>query len=338
MLSMHDHAVIAPDKIQTILSGSGRLSESQLERQFEPVRLTPEPLTVDEMSKLWTTFQTQYRVSTAYQASVVLLESKRKTRTPLPVLRRGPENRGVDVTPRMPARLEAVEYRDRRGLESALPAARLGDTITLSGVWLPGVNAQVLVRNPNRQPTPAEPDADIVARLTPLSGSNQDYLYVTLDDFAGAWVSGPLQIMLEERRASGNPRRSAPLMLALAPRIHNESGLTARVTAATTGKQLVVQANPPIARRADGSLPTVMLILTPMGAGEVPDPIKAQLEAPRQEGAPVLRTPVSEVRFDLKDVAPGGYRVRLRIETVESVIMTRNGVLMDFDELQTVRL
>ena len=52
------------------------------------IRITPEPLTVDEMSKLWSSFQKEYRMSTAYQASVVLIESDRRARAPLPVLTR----------------------------------------------------------------------------------------------------------------------------------------------------------------------------------------------------------------------------------------------------------
>ena len=54
-------------------------------------------------------------MSTAYQASVVLIESERRSRTPLPVLTRGPADRGVDVlaepVPPFPA-LERAEPPD----------------------------------------------------------------------------------------------------------------------------------------------------------------------------------------------------------------------------------
>ena len=58
-----------------------------------------QPLTLDEMSKLWTTFQTQYRISAAYQVSVVLIDSERAARAPLPVLRQGEEDRGPEAVP-----------------------------------------------------------------------------------------------------------------------------------------------------------------------------------------------------------------------------------------------
>lgn len=88
MSVLHDRPVLAPADLHTALP------ESDLDHQIERVRLTAETLTVDEMSRLWTTFQTQYRISAAYQASVVLIESTLPVRAPLPVLARGDDDRG----------------------------------------------------------------------------------------------------------------------------------------------------------------------------------------------------------------------------------------------------
>jgi len=46
-------------------------------------------MSLEDVSKLWTTFQTQYRISAAYEVSVVIIESSRIVKTPLPVLTRG---------------------------------------------------------------------------------------------------------------------------------------------------------------------------------------------------------------------------------------------------------
>jgi hypothetical protein len=80
--------VLSPADLHTALP------ESDIDQQVERVRLTAETLTVDEMSRLWTTFQTQYRISAAYQASVVLIESTLPVQSPLPVLARGADDRG----------------------------------------------------------------------------------------------------------------------------------------------------------------------------------------------------------------------------------------------------
>jgi hypothetical protein len=46
-----------------------------LHEQVERVRITLQPLTLEEVAKLWNVFQTPYRISVAYEVSVVLIES-----------------------------------------------------------------------------------------------------------------------------------------------------------------------------------------------------------------------------------------------------------------------
>jgi hypothetical protein len=79
MRIFHDHALLMPSEISTALAAS------ELHEQVERVRITPHALSVDEMSKLWTTFQTPYRFSAAYEVSVVLIESAYPKRVVLPV-------------------------------------------------------------------------------------------------------------------------------------------------------------------------------------------------------------------------------------------------------------
>jgi hypothetical protein len=282
------------------------------------------------MSKLWTTFQTQYRVSTTYQASVVLLESTRATKSPLPVLMRGEGDRGVDVTPEFPPVLEGIEYRDLRNQESALTAGRLNEIVTIRGERLPTARVELLIRDPNRRTTPTRPDADIIARLAPLPGSNKKQIVVELDEARGNWVSGPLQAILEWRSNAGKLRRSVPLFLALAPVIHDDSGPTAVVTTPAGNRRITIRSNPPIARLPDQSLPDVTLLLSPMGAEKPPNPVPV-LDRNRNASN-------SELAFDVRSVPPGDYRLRLRIDTVESIVMKRDGLRLEFDERQTVRL
>ncbi|WP_414569498.1 DUF4255 domain-containing protein [Nostoc sp. CCY 9925] len=64
------------------------LATAGLEEQIEQIKITPESLGTEEMSRLWATFQqTNYRATAAYQASVVLIESRRSTKSALPVTR-----------------------------------------------------------------------------------------------------------------------------------------------------------------------------------------------------------------------------------------------------------
>lgn len=61
------------------------LFTSELAEQVEMIKLTPMAMNTEELSKLWGAFQAHYRPTTVYQASVVLIESRRPTRAPLSV-------------------------------------------------------------------------------------------------------------------------------------------------------------------------------------------------------------------------------------------------------------
>jgi hypothetical protein len=61
------------------------LSTSELGDQVEQIKITLESLGAEEMFRLWTAFQAKYRVSAAYKITVVLIESKKPAKSPLPV-------------------------------------------------------------------------------------------------------------------------------------------------------------------------------------------------------------------------------------------------------------
>lgn len=63
------------------------LAAADLADQVEQIKIVPEPLSTEELSKLWAAFQAHYRLTVAYKASVVLIESKKSTRPALPVLK-----------------------------------------------------------------------------------------------------------------------------------------------------------------------------------------------------------------------------------------------------------
>lgn len=64
------------------------LATANLADQFEQLRIAPEPLHAEEISKLWSAFQTHYRPTSAYVVTVVLLERHRSARSAPPVAER----------------------------------------------------------------------------------------------------------------------------------------------------------------------------------------------------------------------------------------------------------
>ena len=74
MRLLHDHPLLGREEIQQA-SDAANLP-ARLHEQIERIRITHEPLSGDELSRLWTSFQTGYRISTAYKAAVVLIDSR----------------------------------------------------------------------------------------------------------------------------------------------------------------------------------------------------------------------------------------------------------------------
>lgn len=86
--ALHARPIMTREAIrQTIAKPSfAFLAESNLADAIELVKFTPLGLSLDELSKLWSVyFQTQYSLSVAYQATVVMIESEDSTHAALPV-------------------------------------------------------------------------------------------------------------------------------------------------------------------------------------------------------------------------------------------------------------
>jgi hypothetical protein len=207
MSILHDHALLGPQEI------ADALPTSDLGQQVERVRITLHPANLDELSKMWTAFQSEYRLSVAYEASVVLIESSLPVRTPLPVLRRGAEDRGVIVV------IGALPRIDRLRLPGPEPTAELGDTLTIVGHKLAGDRVRVLLRHPL---------VDRPFERQPLGGSDAERVTVKLPDPgdpgndnapAARWPAGFYMVTVVTGRAGEPDRRSNQAALALRPRI-----------------------------------------------------------------------------------------------------------------------
>jgi len=94
----------------------GSVMADDLADQAELLKVTPQSLSSDEMSKLWTAFQSKYRPSSAYMVSVVLIQATGPTVTALPVLKRGDKDRGVKaITGALPSRIGTVRSQQAGG-------------------------------------------------------------------------------------------------------------------------------------------------------------------------------------------------------------------------------
>lgn len=112
------------------------LSDSDLADSVESLKLTPVPLTLEELSRLWSVFfQTPYTLSMAYTGTVVLLESEERPGRPLPV-----RERQIGVFPFQRAILDAAV-----SPLGELEPVEMGGELLLQGNGLAGPVARVRV-------------------------------------------------------------------------------------------------------------------------------------------------------------------------------------------------
>ncbi len=84
-IELNANPLLSPAEIRSA-STSKSLGDTRLDQQIERVRLSGEAINLEEFSKLWSVFfQTQYLLSVAYKASVVLLEAEVEAPVPAPV-------------------------------------------------------------------------------------------------------------------------------------------------------------------------------------------------------------------------------------------------------------
>jgi hypothetical protein len=300
MSVLHDHPLLGSKEIQD------NAAFSDLYLQVERVRITPQPLSLDDMTKLWTSFQTHYRLSAAYEVAVVLVESNRPARTPVPVLTRGPQDQGAsaqaDLIPPFPA-IDAVDAPDQQ------PAARLDDVVTVFGHHLDGTG--VLARF-------SHPLLAVPIDLVPLAGATQDTLKVQLpasNPAPAGWPAGIYSILVRLTRAGETVARTTnALPFPLAPRITN---IAPNPAALAGGKvTLTVTASPQI-------LPGQRVSLLIGDAEVLADPHPAA---------------AGQLTFVVDGTPAGDYWVRLRVDGVDSLLVDRTKTPPVFDPSQKVTL
>jgi hypothetical protein len=85
MRVFHDFPVIGPDLVSVRAPVGQPILHESLTNEFEAIKVTLEPSTIEELSKVWTALTLPYRLSASYLVTVVQIESRLLRRTPLPV-------------------------------------------------------------------------------------------------------------------------------------------------------------------------------------------------------------------------------------------------------------
>jgi hypothetical protein len=288
MSILHDHPVLGQDEIQAALAGN------DLYTQIERIRFTLQPLGVEEIYRLWTGFQTPYRMSVSYEATVVLIDSSLATSAPLPVLTRGRPayfggqvDGGVVVVPSVLA----------PAIAAILPntSAVFGQTLTLQGTGLSGDSVSISIVSPSLiAPVVVAPAsaADAAVSFVVPSGPQP----VPNSAATQPFPSGLYSIGVTVTRG-GIAVSSNALPLALGPTI--TKGLPATVAASTKTVTLTLACTPPVELNQRVSL----------------------LLGGTEYVANAFTAPASSVAFTLTKIPAGVYYARLRVDGADSALV-----------------
>lgn len=315
MAVLHDHPLLDPSEL--VLSGD--LADNRLAAQPERLRISPLPLSLDDLSKLWTGFATNLRVSGAYEVTVVLIDSADPGSAALPVLARGDADQGVQTILGAAAVLAALVP------PVPQPAAVLGQSVAVTGSNLTTVNT-VLRFTSLWQPVPPVV-APVPVELEPANGPVPGQLAVTLPDRAtdpkawGNWVPG-FYTAVALTRAAGLPAMvSNAVALALAPAITLSPHAPATVSA---GGTVTLTCSP---RIGDGQHVSILCGDQPVQPAMLSNPASAD---PNHDSTPTTLT------FTVPALPAGTYPVRLRVDGVDSIPVTFTGPVPAFDPAQQV--
>lgn len=259
--------------------------------QLEHFRITPFQLSLDDMSKLWTMFQADYRLSVVYQVSVAVIDALGPRSAALPILK--PQITALaDPGPRLRhalppfGRPSALLGAGSAPSSSSSSSAAAGDRIVLRGENLSAIDAAVRLR-------------DVAGRvsfeLEPLAGASPSELEFVLPADPSGWLASLYTVSLVHQPASGPAVSSNEVPLAIAPRLLSLAPNPidrAVSTAVTAWFSPVVRPEQRVSLLVGGR----------------------ELRARERDGDS------AQAEFDTSPLAPGTFMARLRVDGVDSPV------------------
>jgi len=274
------------------------LAAADLADQFELVKIVPEMLSIEDLSKLWSAFQANhFRLTAAYTASVVLIQSQKSTRASLPVL-----------SPRlyvMP--LQHPQIREVRSAAAPPDDTRItaASSIHIEGSGLRGDVTRVQIGEATV--TPAEPtDSRITIDLGLVSGLR-----------AGVQATQVIHQLLMGDPAPGVPHRgfeSNATAFVLHPTI------TVPASYSLASGALTVSFTPDVGRAQ-----RVTLYLYEHNAPDTRPARGYSAPAPKANGIADAAATTASIAFAVKGVEPGAYLVYVNVDGAESPLTLAAG-------------
>lgn len=309
--ALHERPVLRRSDITSVVQAQTSLAGSNLADQVELVRLTPQGLSLEEMSKLWSVFfQTPYRISASYEASLVLIDGESSAEPSLPA-----QARNIYVVT-----LRSPVIHSVTAASGEFDPILAGDEVLISGANLRGDTTHILIDGVDVAADPA----DVTDGRITLS-------------LPSAILAGVQGVQVVHRLLMGTPEvehigpESNVAAFVLRPRIQRNAADTAweipvNVTSGSGSQprsgELTVVLEPEVGRDQ-----RVVLFLNEFDAPPGERPRAYSFEAPSR--ADDVAEATETVAFDFSGVVAASYLVRIQVNGAESPLQMGGGGLYD---------
>jgi hypothetical protein len=315
--ALHTRPVLTREMIRATVADqfySSILAGSTLGDAPELVRFTPVHMSVDEMSKLWSTFaQTPYALSAVYQASMVFVEADVTPRDVLPV-----RDRRILVMPFQSPVIDAVE-----------PQMVFAESsLTIRGQNLGGAGVKVKFGDIVTTPLQANTAGDRIGIDLPDNTTDLRYGIRTVQ------VAYDLRFRPDEETHPGFesnlgvfmlcPQFTPPEVGDLAPSA-NDSPLLSGIVKVVFHRKIEKRQR-------------VSLSLYPLNPPPEAAITSYRLPAPPENGIPAKERTTDNIAFPFTRVVPGNYLVRAQVDDADSGFTSVDELGNRFEPSVTIKL
>ena len=171
MFVLHEMPVLTRDAIRAAIpvpppvTLPNGLTAANLADQIEQIKVTPQTMSIEEISKIWSALHSQYRPTAIYKVSVVLIESVRSVRPTLPV-----RQRNIAVLPFQQPVIDGLQSQSADGQPIVAQQPVLaGYNLVIDGRRLRGASTRVLIDDIEIVPADDRIAADRIIVALPLT-------------------------------------------------------------------------------------------------------------------------------------------------------------------------
>jgi len=312
MQLLHENPVLDRKLINKFTGDAGlsaqlkTLADSALADQVEMIKITPELLSIEDISKLWAAFATKYRPTAAYKITVVLIEPNKSTKSGPPV-----QTRNIYTIPLIKPVIQQILSQSAIG-QPIIPDQKILNSyfVILKGTDFYTETTQLTI------------DGNPVPATSSLAISDTQISFQLTDDLklaAGTHSLEVVQPIAMGNDLPANPTHpgtvSEPFVFVLSPKITNITPKPVAIPA-NGSANLKITVTPKLYPGQKIALLLNALVANVNGNFSS---FSFQTSLPGLNSSPAA-VPVDNITMALSGVPSGNYAARLQVDNVDSAL------------------